>query len=84
MKATWCEIEGEPLDIFKDPKTDSGTKKSAKGLLRVEKENGRFVLYDQQTPEQEAQGELKVVFEDGKLIKEYTLEEVRATLASYL
>lgn len=84
MKATWCQIEGEPLDIFKDPKTDSGTKKSAKGLLRVEKENGRFVLYDQQTPEQEAQGELKVVFEDGKLVKEYTLEEVRATLASYL
>lgn len=84
MKATWCEVDGEPLDIFKDPATDSGTKKSAKGLLRVEKENGRFVLYDQQTPEQEAQGELKVVFEDGKLVKEYTLGEVRATLASYL
>ncbi len=84
MKATWCEVDGEGLDIFKDPATDSGTKKSAKGLLRVEKEDGRFVLYDQQTPEQEAQGELKVVFEDGKLVKETTLEEVRATLASYL
>lgn len=84
MKATWCEVDGEGLDIFKDPATDSGTKKSAKGLLRVEKEDGRFVLYDQQTPEQEAQGELKTVFKDGKLVKETTLEEVRATLAGYL
>ncbi|HET8685214.1 MAG TPA: nicotinate phosphoribosyltransferase [Methanosarcina sp.] len=84
MKGTWCVIDGEALDIYKDPATDSGVKKSAKGLLRIEKENGRFVQYDQQTPEQEAQGELKVVFEDGKLVKEYTLEEVRANLASYL
>lgn len=84
MKATFGIVDGEVRELFKDPVTDSGTKKSAKGLLRVEKEDGRFVLYDQQTPEQEAQGELKVVFEDGKLVKETTLEEVRATLASYL
>ena len=80
MKATSGVVNGERRDIFKSPKTDSGTKKSAKGLLRVEKENGHYVLYDQQTSEQENQGELEVVFEDGNLIKEYKLSEIRARL----
>lgn len=84
MKATFGIVNGEVRELFKDPVTDSGTKKSARGLLRVEAEGGRFVLHDQQTPDQEAQGELKTVFKDGKLVKETTLEEVRATLASYL
>lgn len=76
VKATWVECNGEGVDVFKDPKTDS-KKKSAKGLLRVELEDNKYVLYDQQTPEQESQGELKVVFEDGKLLEETTLEEIR-------
>lgn len=33
MKATYCEVDGKGIDIYKDPATDSGTKKSAKGLL---------------------------------------------------
>jgi nicotinamide phosphoribosyltransferase len=45
--------------------------------LRVEKVGNDFVLFDQQTREQEQQGELKVVFEDGKLVKETTLNEIR-------
>ena len=77
MKATYGEVLGEPREIFKDPVTDSGTKKSAKGLLRVEKENGEFVLYDQQTKEQEAQGELRTVFLDGHPIGQETFEEIR-------
>ena len=35
MKATWCQVNGEGREIFKDPKTDSGMKKSLKGLIRV-------------------------------------------------
>lgn len=77
MKATSGVVNGERRDIFKDPKTDSGTKKSAKGLLRVEKEGDDYVLHDQQTEGQEAQGELTLVFEDGKLIKDQTLNEIR-------
>ena len=70
-------VNGQRRYIFKDPKTDSGTKRSAKGLLRVEFEEGNFVFYDQQSSEQEKQGELKIVFEDGKLIKPVTLSEIR-------
>ena len=76
VKATWVEKAGKGVDVFKDPKTDS-KKKSAKGLLRIEKENGKFVLYDQQTPEQEQQGLLETVFLDGKLVKETSLQEIR-------
>lgn len=77
MKATYAEVNGEGSELFKDPITDNGTKKSAKGLLRVEFEDGKFVLYDQQTKEQEAQGCLQTVFKDGKLVKETSIEEVR-------
>ena len=77
MKATYAEVNGEARELFKDPITDSGTKKSAKGLLRVEEENGTFVLYDQQTPEQEASGALKTVFLNGTLFNLQTIAEIR-------
>lgn len=64
------------VDVCKDPKTDS-KKKSAKGLLRIELENGTYVQYDQQTYEQEDTGELKTVFLDGKLVYETSLQEIR-------
>lgn len=76
VKSTWAERNGVPVDVCKDPKTDS-KKKSLKGLIRVELEEGRYVAYDQQPPEQEGQGELKTVFEDGKLSYETTLSEIR-------
>lgn len=80
MKATSGIVNGERRDIFKDPKTDSGTKKSAKGLLRIEREGDNFVLYDQQTEEQETQGVLECVFLDGDLLQSVTLSEIRQRL----
>ena len=80
MKATYGIVNGEPIEIFKNPKTDSGIKKSAKGLLRVEKEGDDFVLYDQQTPEQEAKGLLTEVFRNGKVTVIQSLEEIRQRL----
>lgn len=80
MKSTSGVVNGTRHAIFKDPKTDNGIKKSAKGLLRVELIAGEYTLLDDQTEEQEKQGELKVVFEDGKLVKETTLAEIRSRL----
>ena len=77
MKATYGEVDFLPHELFKDPITDSGSKRSAKGLLRVEEEGGTFVLHDQQTWEQEASGALKTVFEDGAQFNLTTLAEVR-------
>lgn len=80
IKATYGVVNGEPRELFKDPITDNGTKKSAKGLLRVEEIDGNFILFDQQTPEQEQQGELVRVFEDGVQYNVQTLDEVRKLL----
>lgn len=82
MKATYGEVNGEPIEVFKDPKTDSGVKKSAKGLLCVVEENGEYVLKDQCTPEQEASSDnmLISIFKDGKLARETSLQEIRDRL----
>jgi nicotinamide phosphoribosyltransferase len=81
MKATYVVVDGEGREIFKSPITDDGTKKSATGLLNVQKENNHFVLYDKVSWEEEARSELKTVFKDGKIVKDFTLAEIRATLA---
>jgi nicotinamide phosphoribosyltransferase len=80
MKATYGEVNGQGREIFKDPITDDGTKKSAKGLMKVELENGTYKLIDQVTWEKEKQGELKEVFRDGKLLIDQTLTEIRQRL----
>ena len=78
MKATYGEVNGIGRDIFKDPKTDDGTKKSARGLMQVYKTaDGKLAMKDQCTWEEEASGELKTVFKDGKLIVDQTLAEIR-------
>ena len=84
VKATSGVVNGQRRDIFKDPKTDSGTKKSAKGLLRVEREGDKLVLHDQQTLEQENEGLLQTVFLDGKLVNSVSLAEIRARVSSEL
>ena len=78
QKATWAQVEGKGYDLFKCPKTDDGMKKSAKGLLRVDLVEGIYTLKDCCTPEEEAGGELKEIFRDGKLLIDWTLAEIRA------
>lgn len=80
MKATYGEVNGQGREIFKDPITDDGTKKSAKGLIKIELENRKYKLIDQTTWEEENQGELKEVFRDGKLLIDQTLQEIRERL----
>jgi nicotinamide phosphoribosyltransferase len=80
MKATHVQIGGEGREIFKNPITDDGTKISAKGLLKVDKVNNVFVLKDQCSVDEELSGELVDIFVDGKLVKEYSLQNIRDTL----
>jgi nicotinamide phosphoribosyltransferase len=77
MKATYGEVNGEGREIFKDPITDDGTKKSAKGLMKVVLSEGKYELIDQVSWEEENQGELKEVFRDGKMTLETSLAEIR-------
>jgi nicotinamide phosphoribosyltransferase len=79
MKATYAEINGKGIQIYKAPKTDSG-KKSAKGMLRVDKIAGEYVLVD--GLDNDEGGELKVIFEDGKFQNLPTFKEIRDRLAN--
>lgn len=83
MKATYGEVNGEAREIFKDPITDDGTKRSKKGLLQVvnDYENlGRLKVNDQQTWVGEGTGLLQTVFLNGELKIETNLESVREKL----
>ncbi len=81
MKATNVVIEGEELAIFKDPKTDSGTKKSLKGRISVFNFGGTLVAYDNDKPRASeltySSDLLQPVWRDGKFLKEWTFDEVR-------
>ncbi|WP_437887680.1 nicotinate phosphoribosyltransferase [Phytobacter sp. V91] len=83
MKATWGVVNGQGRMIYKEPKTDSGLKRSARGLLRVERDSlGELQLHDEQTREQEKAGELKTRFLDGKLYNTDHFEQIRQRLAA--
>lgn len=78
VKSTYCEVNGISREIFKDPITDDGTKKSAKGLIAVFKDKqGEYYLKDQATWDEVNNCELKTVFKDGKLLIDHKLSEIR-------
>ena len=83
IKATYCEIDGEPHPIFKNPK-DGGFKKSQKGCCRVfEDENGELTFRDGYTWDDATKvfrNMLKTVFKDGVMVKEQSLAEIRDRL----
>lgn len=109
MKATYVELEvpkfGDFSDqglnteiigreIFKDPITDDGTKKSARGLLQVVKvlesdsmgklhEKG-YELKDKVSWDDEKNGELKTLYKDGQFTYLATFEEIRAKMKEYV
>ncbi|WP_299273259.1 nicotinate phosphoribosyltransferase [uncultured Psychroserpens sp.] len=82
MKATYGEVNGEGREIYKDPITDDGTKKSAKGLIKIEKQNGSYILKDQVSWSDEQLGELREVFRDGSLVIDENLSDIRKRMKS--
>lgn len=83
IKATWVQVDGVGYDIQKDPITDDGTKKSAKGRLAVfeDEETGELYVIEQATPDQEEVSLLQPVWMDGKFIQRQSFADVRQVLA---
>merc|ERR1712003_297744 len=73
-----CEItvNGQKRPVFKDPITDQG-KKSKQGILKLVKQGGTITTLTEGQGA-ESQDLLVEVFNNGKLMKEYTFMEVRA------
>lgn len=86
MKATNITIDGKDIPLFKDPKTDDGTKKSAKGLLTVTRSsdadgsNMSYILKDNVSRKEESTGELTTLFKDGVFTKTEKFAEIRERL----
>jgi len=71
-------------DIYKDPVTDDGTKKSLKGLCAVydyaSDSEAKIYVKEQCTWEEESQGILRIIYEDGNFHNQTTLQEIRERL----
>jgi nicotinamide phosphoribosyltransferase len=75
-------IRTRSFDIYKDPVTDDGTKKSLKGLCRVDRLVGAHGMSEifvktECSEEEEGSGLLQVIYENGKFYNQTTLEEIR-------
>lgn len=87
MKATYAVVNGEERMLFKDPKTDDGTKKSQRGMVAVTYgTKSGFTTQDGLTEtsykeqELEAVDFIETVFENGVLVREQQLSEIRHLL----
>lgn len=87
QKATYVEINGVGIEIFKDPITDDGGKKSARGLIMVYKdENGNYKLKDRCSWEEvkSEKNELKTIFKNGEFFNQTTLTAIRSRINTNL
>ena len=77
VKSTYGEVNGVGREIFKDPVTDNGVKKSARGRLCVTLIDGVYCLVDRQESLDPADCCLREVFRDGKLLVDDTIAAIR-------
>ena len=76
MKASAALINGEWVDVFKDPVTDSG-KRSKKGRLALIKDGSTGEFKTVQNPD-DLDSFLEIVWENGELKRDQTFAEIRA------
>jgi len=85
MKATATAVNKEMYEIYKDPATGDKLKKSARGLLRVDKdEDGEYSLTDQVSSYAEQCGELRCLFFEGGFYNLDNIEGIRERLENQL
>lgn len=83
LKSTYCRINGDEKQIFKDPATDTGVKKSQKGRVAVVERNGKLTFIDQLTSLDKIEDDLlQPVFENGRLVKERSFSEIKGRVNS--
>lgn len=83
LKSTACIINGDEKHIYKNPKTDDGVKKSQTGKVVVLKSSSlnALVCYQGLRLEEDVPNdELKLLFFNGKLVRETTFSKIRETL----
>lgn len=78
MKATWAQIAGHGVDLFKKPVTDDGMKNSAMGRLAVlPSPAGDLVLVNQATDIEQTRSLLRPVWRNGEWLVKETFDVIR-------
>jgi len=83
LKSTLCRINGEEKQIFKDPKTDDGTKKSQKGAVVVIDNEFSGISYEDGKSLAEiddGRNIMQLIFKDGKAYNRTTFSGLRRAM----
>lgn len=82
MKATWAEINGKGVNLYKTPATDDGVKNSAKGRLAVlkDEESGRLYCQQRATASEEDASLLQPVWKDGQFLWQHGFGQIKKRL----
>ena len=82
----WCLLNSinvgkkKSYNIYKDPVTDDGVKRSLKGLLQVKLVDNEYIVNQECSWEQEEDSELRTIYENGIFKNQVTLQDVRNNL----
>ncbi len=79
-KGAWFENDGKGIDIYKEPVTDDGTKKSLKGKCCVVQDDHDYIVLQQCDDYEEQKGLLQTIYENGKFFNQTTLTQIRERL----
>lgn len=82
VKSTYSIVNDEERFLFKDPKTDDGTKRSQRGMVAVLNKGTEFKdgLGVVGITDLYLENELSLVFNNGELKKHFTLDKIRANI----
>ena len=80
IKATAITNSNKLVELYKDPVGDS-SKKSAKGLMRVDLINNEYVTQDQVSWEVESGGCLAPIYSDGTILSRERFSTIKARLS---
>jgi nicotinamide phosphoribosyltransferase len=81
IKCSEAIVDGKAIAVYKDPVTDPGKRSKRGRLVLLKTETGYETVAE--THENTTRDRLEVVYENGKLMKEYTLDEVRQRAWSF-
>lgn len=85
LKSTLCVIDGVEKQIFKNPKTDDGTKKSQKGRVAVLKDGNSYIVRDGLSLDDTIKGDvLREVFRNGTLLIDENFADIRARIQAHI
>lgn len=78
LKSTAGVVNGQTREIFKDPVTDDGTKKSAKGFVAVYKDEfGEYTMKEVDTLDKVRRSDYIRVFADGMVTRRCNFDRMR-------